>query len=245
MATHPSADSTAPASATAPRAGLAPWLTSAGSAVALLASGISLWETVLKQPSLKVHVGESMFYTRDPWGSAEVFVVPVTIVNSGAQDGAVIGLRLRLKNIESGHDDAFDATYTADASWFAGSDNVTNRTKRPKAPFSALPIAGRSAWSGTVLFYAADAADKRVATPRSQLTGELTVAVARPDGWLDRLAGGVPAPIAIAMTVPNFLPGALLSGDVARLKVAFGGAPPPPLPPLPAPRQSAPQPRPE
>lgn len=230
------------AATAAPRHSLGPWLASAGSAVALIASGISLWETVLKQPSLKVHVGESMFYTRDPYGSYEVFVVPVTIVNSGAQDGAVVGLRLKLKNIESGHEDTFEATYTADASWFAGSDNLTNRSRRPKAPFSALPIAGRSAWTGTLLFYSTDVPEKRVGTPRSQLTGQLAVSVARTDGWLDRLMGSEPSPITVAIAVPNFLPGALLTGDLARLKVAFHGAPPPQLPPLPAPRQPS-QPR--
>ncbi len=78
-----------------------PWLSTIGSMIALFVSGVSLWETVLKQPSLKVYVGESMFYTRDPFGSYEVFVVPITIVNSGAQDGAVTSLKLDLANIES------------------------------------------------------------------------------------------------------------------------------------------------
>ena len=214
-----------------------PWLTSTGSAVALLASGVSLWETVLKQPQLKVYVGESMFYTRDPWGSYEVLVVPITIVNSGAQDGAVVSLRLQLRNVESGVEESFESTYTADASWFSGSDNVSTRSKRPKSPFSALSISGRSAWAGTVLFYSPEYRDKRVAEPRSQLTGQLTLTPARTDGWLDRMWSTTQAPIPVAMTVPNFLPGALATGDVARLRVALHGAPPPPLPPAPAPRQ--------
>jgi hypothetical protein len=132
-----------------------------------LVSGVSLWETVLKQPSLKVYVGSSMFYTRDPYGSYEVFVVPVTIVNSGAQDGAVTGLKLDLGNLETGTKDTFEGAYTTDAAWFAGSDNVGNKTKRPKAPFSALSIAGRSAWSGTVLFYSPEYREKRVAETHS------------------------------------------------------------------------------
>lgn len=207
------------------------WLSTGGSMIALVVSGVSLWETVLKQPSLKVYVGESMFYTRDPWGSYEVFVVPMTIVNSGAQDGAVVSLKLELANVETGNKDTFEAAYTADASWFAGSDNVSNKTKRAKAPFSALSIAGRAAWSGTVLFYSPDYREKRVAEPRSQLKGELSVTAARTDGLLDRVMGTMPSPVQVAMAVPNFLPGALLSGDVARLRVALHGAPPPPLPP--------------
>lgn len=218
------------------RPGIGTWLSTGGSMIALVVSGVSLWETVLKQPSLKVYVGESMFYTRDPWGSYEVFVVPITIVNSGAQDGAVVSLKLDLANVETGNKDTFEAAYTADASWFAGSDNVSNKTKRAKAPFSALSIAGRAAWTGTVLFYSPDFREKRVAEPRSQLKGELTVTAARTDGLLDRVMGTTPSPVQVAMAVPNFLPGALLSGDVARLRVALHGAPPPPLPPPPAAR---------
>lgn len=221
----------------ADRRRLASWLTTSGSAVALLLSGVSLWETVLKQPQLKVYVGESMFYTRDPWGSYEVFVVPITIVNSGAQDGAVTSLKLDLANNETGAKDTFDSAYTADATWFSGSDNVTNRTKRPKSPFSALSIAGRSAWSGTILFYSSEFRDKRVAEPRSQLTGEINLTAVRTDGWLDRLIGHTPSPIKVAMSVPNFLPGALLVGDVARLRVGLNGAVPPPPAPPPQPKQ--------
>lgn len=219
---------------TRPRIG--PWLSTSGSMIALLVSGVSLWETVLKQPSLKIYVGESMFYTRDPWGSYEVFVVPITIVNSGAQDGAVVSLKLDLSNVETGNKDTFEGAYTADATWFAGRDNVSEKSKRAKAPFSALSIAGRTAWTGTVLFYSPDYREKRVAEPRSQLKGELTVTAARTDGLLDRVMGTTPSPVQVAMAVPNFLPGALLSGDVARLRVALNGAPPPPLPPPPAAR---------
>lgn len=210
------------------------WFASTGSVVALAVSGISLWETVLKQPQLKVFVGESMFYTRDPWGSYEVFVVPITIVNSGAQDGAVMSLKLELANAETGLKDNFESSYTADSTWFAGSDNVTNRTRRPKSPFSALSIAGRSAWSGTILFYSSEFRDKRVAEPRAQVAGEMTVVAVRTDGWLDRVMGSTPSPVRVAMSVPNYLPGALLSGDVARLRVGLHGAVPPPfLPPTP------------
>ncbi len=213
-----------------------PWLSTIGSMIALFVSGVSLWETVLKQPSLKVYVGESMFYTRDPVGSYEVFVVPITIVNSGAQDGAVTSLKLDLANIETGNKDSFEGAYTADATWFAGTDNVGTKSKRAKAPFSALSIAGRTAWTGTVLFYAPEYREKRVAEPHSQVKGQLQVTAARTDGWLDRVMGTTPSPVEVAINVPNFLPGALLSGEVARLRVALHGAPLPPLPPLKGPR---------
>lgn len=226
------------ASSTTSKPSMTALLSTAGSVIALVVSGVSLWETVLKQPSFKIHVGETMFYTRDPWGSYEVFVVPITIVNSGAQDGAMTSLKLQLVNSESGAREIFEAAYTADATWFAGSDNVASRTKRPKAPFSALAIAGRAAWSGTILFYSPEFKERRVAEPRSQLKGELLLTAASTDGWFDRVMRSEPSPVQVAMTVPNFLPGALLAGDLARLRVALHGAAPPSPPPPPAKREA-------
>lgn len=222
--------------AAAPR-GVSWWLSTCGSAIALVVSGVSLWETVLKQPSLKVYVGESVNYTRDPWGSYEVFVVPVTITNSGAQDGAVMSIRLELTNVETGHKDTLTSAYTADASWFSGQDNVTTRSKRPKSPFSPIAIAGRSAWSGTILFYSSDFRERRLADPRSRLTGNVVVLAPASDGWLDRTFSQPLRAIPITLDVPNFLPGALLSGDTARVKVALGdtaaAAAAAPMPPAP------------
>ncbi len=206
------------------RPGITARLSAMASAIALAASGVSLWETVLKQPQLKIYVGTSISYTRDPWGSYEVFVVPVTIKNSGAQDGAVMSMKLELANAETGQKDVFESAYTADVTWFSGSDNVTNRTKRPKSPFSPISIAGRSAWSGTVLFYSAEAREKKVAEPKSQVSGWLTIATPASEGWLDRAFAKAPPPIAVAFGVPNYLPGALLTGDVARLRVSLGDA---------------------
>ncbi len=211
-----------PHAAVASRPGIGTWFSSMGSAIALVVSGVSLWETVLKQPNLKVYVGTTISYTRDPWGSYEVFVVPITIKNSGAQDGAVMSMKLELTNAETGQKDVFESAYTADASWFSGSDNLANRTKRPKSPFSPISIAGRSAWNGTILFYSPEHREKKVAAPNSQVAGTLTVTAPDPEGWLERAFAKMPGAIPVAFGVPNYMPGALLSGDVARLKVSLG-----------------------
>jgi hypothetical protein len=126
------------------------------SGVALLFSGFSLWESTLKQADLNVYVTGVVAYERDltadeyilPAGGFEVFAVPITIANSGARDGAVLAMQLYASNPKTGMTGRFEATYTADAAYFANAG-----TKRPKTPFSALVIAGRSAWTGTVLFY--------------------------------------------------------------------------------------------
>jgi hypothetical protein len=138
------------------------------SAVALLFSGFSLWETSLKQADLNVYVTGVVAYERDltadesilPAGGFEVFAVPITIANGGARDGAVLAMQLDVSNPRTGLTGRFEATYTADGAYFANTG-----TKRPKTPFSALVIAGRSAWTGTVLFYPVSYGNEKSLTP--------------------------------------------------------------------------------
>jgi len=138
------------------------------SVVALLFSGFSLWETHLKQADLSVYVTGAVSYERDltaaeyiaPAGGFEVFAVPVTIANGGARDGAVLSLQLDAVNPKTGLAARFEATYTADGTYFANTGD-----KRPKTPFSALVIAGRSAWTGTVLFYPMSYSNGKALTP--------------------------------------------------------------------------------
>lgn len=201
------------------------WISSVGSAVALVASGVSLWETVLKQPQLKAYVGETISYTRDPYGSYEVFAVPISVSNAGAQNGALMALKLEVTNVASGEKDIFEGAYTADGLWFAGSDNVSNRTKRPKTPFAPLSVPGRSTWSGTILFYSGEPREKKIAEPKSRVTARLAFVTPAPDAWIDRVFHAQVPPIALTFDVPNYLPGALLSGDVARVRAWQGAAP--------------------
>ena len=93
------------------------WVSSVGSAVALVASGVSLWETVLKQPQLKVYVGESISYTRDPYGSFEVFSVPLTADDAG-EHTATIEQALEYKDKHA------SICYGAD--WYHGADQSTD-----------------------------------------------------------------------------------------------------------------------
>jgi hypothetical protein len=138
------------------------------SATALVFSGFSLWETSLKQADLSVYVTGVVTYERDttadesirPPGGFEVLAVPITIANSGARDGAVLAMQLDVSNLKAGLSARFEATYSADAAYFANTG-----AKRPKTPFSALVIAGRSAWTGTVLFYPVSYSNGKSLTP--------------------------------------------------------------------------------
>ena len=203
--------------------GLGGWMTAAVSGMALIASGLSLWESTLKQPDIKIYVSENMHYTRDPYGSYEVLAVPVTIANGGARDGAVLSLQLDVKNAATSQTAKFKSAYMADAQYFGGRDDVAARLKRPKLPFAPLSVAGRGAFTGTVLFYGPDPREKKLVEPMSALEMTLTVVMPRAEGWLDRLlSASPPPPVTIKAEVPNFLPGALYSGENAPLKVSSG-----------------------
>jgi hypothetical protein len=201
--------------------GLGSWMTAAVSGMALIASGVSLWESTLKQPDIKLYVSENIHYTRDPYGSYEVLAIPVTIANGGARDGAVLSLQLDVKNAATAQVARFKSAYMADAQYFGGRDDVSARLKRPKLPFAPLSVAGRGAFTGTVLFYGPDP-QKKLVEPMSALDMTLTVVMPSREGWLDRLLSATPPPVTIKGEVPNFLPGALYSGENAPLKVSWG-----------------------
>jgi hypothetical protein len=188
------------------------------SAFAFAFSAVSFYETVLKQPNLRVYVTDTLAYTRDPWGGYEVVAVPLTIANSGARDGAVITLELDVTNVDSGKSETFTSAYTADAQYFGGSDDVARRIKRPKLPFAPLSIAGRGAFAGVILFYSGEGSAKLV-EPNSKLELTLRVLTRAADGWLESMFLAKPARIALQAQVANFLPGALLVGDMARMRL--------------------------
>jgi hypothetical protein len=143
------------------------------SAIAVVFSAFSLWETSLKQAQLSVYATGVINYERDqtadeyimPVGGFEVFAVPITIANGGARDAPVLSLQLDVSNPKTGLSARFEATYIADADYFATPGKQRSGNARPKAPFSARVIAGRSAWTGTVLFYPVSYSNGKALTP--------------------------------------------------------------------------------
>jgi hypothetical protein len=148
-------------------------ITAVVSAIALVFSAYSLWETSLKRADISVFVPGVVTYTRDttpsvdiqPSGGFEVLAVPVTIANGGARDAAIVALHLDVKNLKTGLSARFEATYTTEPSFF----NPQFDSPRTKTPFSALVVAGRSAWRGTVVFYPVSYSNGKALTPVSKI----------------------------------------------------------------------------
>jgi hypothetical protein len=198
------------------------WLPSAISAMALLGSALSLWESTLKQAEIKLYVSDNIYFTRDPYGSYEVLIVPVTLANRGARDGAVLSLVLDVKNSTNGKSKRFKSTYMAEAQYFGGRDDVSANVRRPKLPFAPLSVAGRGAFTGTLLFYPADDPEQKVIDPNSKIQMTLTVGVLSGSSLLDRfITPSPPPPVTIDTELPDYRVGILLGGWIMPLKVKF------------------------
>ena len=114
------------------------------SGFALAFSGVSFYETVMKQPKLAAYVPPVLHYGRDSAIEAEVFAIPVTISNEGARTGTVLSMDLEVENLKSHDRKRFYSAY------FGDHPKNPDTTARAVAPLSIL---GRSTFSDTVRFY--------------------------------------------------------------------------------------------
>jgi hypothetical protein len=196
------------------------WLAPMFSGLALIGSVVSMWETTIKQAEVRLHVSDNIYFTRDPWGSYEVLIIPVTLANRGARDGTVLTLSLDVKNLTTNQSKRFKSAYTADAKWFGARDDVSANLRRPKIPFAPVSVAGRGAFTGTLLFYPADDPEKKVVDSNSKIEMTLTAGVLSGNGWLDRvLSASPPPPVTIEAEVAEYRVGILIGGYIMPLKV--------------------------
>jgi hypothetical protein len=192
------------------------------SAMALIFSGISLYQTVIKQAHLQLFVPDTIAYTRDPNGGFEVFAVPITISNSGARDGIVSSIKLEARNTATGVRHILGASYFAGPDYFTAKEDLTNNLRRPKTPFAPLSISGRGSSTATVLFYARKHQDQPLVPGQGQYELLLT-AEARPVealGFLDSLWSSGVAPLRSVYELPpvdRLFEGRLYSGVSERM----------------------------
>lgn len=157
------------------------WLATVISAFALLFSGFSFYETVLRAPELAIYVPPQIQYTDPdrPDSPFEVFVLPITFANHGARSGTVLSLDLTVTNPRTGQSKRFYSAYSGPWSQDAGQS------------FSPVSLSGRAAISQTIQFL--PRVEEEV--PRIldfeagdyQLTLTMQTADASEIGWLDGL----------------------------------------------------------
>ena len=175
-------------------------VTAVASALALVFSAYSLYETALRRPDLRAFVPPVVRYSQPYNSNFEVFEVPVTVVNLGARAGTVLSMDLDVTNPRTKTTRKF---YSSDfGRWTM--DNANALAFRPFAPIS-LP--GKASSSDCVLFYSRD--DQKDQTIAEQKGGNLTFTLslntAFPEelGLLDRIWTVRPEPVAFEMEVPE------------------------------------------
>ncbi len=214
-------------------------MTGLASTVALVFSAVSLYHSVLKQPQLEIHLPQVVHYTRDPNGNVEVFAIPLTVANHGARDGTIVDLELvaealpRAKAEGDGEDagelpppKTFYAAYSVDGDFFVppGRFNMQQRSfervDRPKAPFAPIAVAGRSAFSGTLLFYTKGKAFPKLVSQAGEyrLTLKINTRLDSSLGWLDSMLATPPEPVTLDVGLSYFSESSVLKGGTHPLK---------------------------
>lgn len=174
------------------------------SAVALIFSGISLYHSVLKQPDLRIYVPQTIHYTRDPTTNGEVFILPITVANHGARDGTVLLFRLTAEPVGGGEPKFFESSFQVGEDFFVRGASFNRQTRsfdrveRPRTPFAPISVAGRSHFTGSILFFRAGSGTfPRVISDagRYRLTLETDTIVDETLGVIDRALTRPIAPI--------------------------------------------------
>jgi hypothetical protein len=112
------------------------------SALALLFSGYSFYETALRAPSFAIYVPPRIDYTdpNSPDHPFEVFVLPLTIANDGARTGTVLSIDLTVTNPRTKQSKHFYAAQLGP--W----------GQQPREPFAPVALSSKSSFSKAVQF---------------------------------------------------------------------------------------------
>lgn len=116
------------------------------SALALVFSGYSLWDSSLKGPDIKIFIPPVTQYSSPHQNSNfEVIEVPVTLLNDGGRTGTVLSMELDATNPKTKETKHF---YAADfGRW------TMDKARAGFDHFAPIPLAGKASRTESVLFY--------------------------------------------------------------------------------------------
>lgn len=205
------------------------------SVLAFAFSGVSFYETVVKQPHLSAFVPPVLHYGQDGGGDLELFAIPVTIANEGARTGTVLSMSLDAENKATKIRQHFYAAYFG--------DHPRSGDATPRA-FAPLSIQGRSTFSDTIRFYPVGKVRPLVLEDAGDVEFTLTLETVKPDAsdmlsWFWRPD---PKPLVFTRHLPwySFQQIALRRQAIAMKEPGWTPAPEPDSAPEPAAAEPAP-----
>jgi hypothetical protein len=165
------------------------------SAVALVLSGFSLYESSFKTAELEVFVPPVIHYARDNDGNVELFAIPITVTNAGARTGTVLSMQLEVEDLKSRKTKRY---YSALLGEHQVDPTATNRS------FAPLSIAGRETFTDTVRFYPEGNALPKLVEDAGdfRFTVSLVTALPAHPDLIDRYLRKSPDPVVFARTLP-------------------------------------------
>lgn len=179
------------------------WLSTAFSAVAVLASCVSVYVTTLQAAQLEAYLPPVFIYQMD--GEGENFTIPISLANGGARGGTVVSMELEVHNPKTNATMRFYSAYLGEHPEMHGGASVRQ--------FTPMTILGNTVRSETVRFYpvtppppeARSDASKRLVQEEGDYSFRLKLNMAVPadPSLLDRLQGrSQPAPVTVEMNLP-------------------------------------------
>ena len=115
------------------------------SLIAVIVSVATLYITELRRADIKLLASHTAYLGRDANGSAEVVLAPLTIVNTGARDGAVRDITMIVERLDS------TGAPLSERTFFAAHIGVA--PGRGNVPFTPIAALRQTALSRPVLFY--------------------------------------------------------------------------------------------
>lgn len=185
----------------------------AASLAAVVFSGVSLYETVLKPARPKPYIAEAMLLGhRGGPDYAEAVVVPVTIANYGSRSAVVTRIRLAVTRHGVPGTRIMGSAYSGD-------------TPRADRLFTAVPVAGHQSAAGGVVFTPADDGGTIFAPGAYEVCLTIQGEADDNSGIFALLPALPAASFQFAATVPDFDGGQLDAGTVVAMKTVGHPAP--------------------
>lgn len=175
------------------------WLANVLSALAFLFSGLSFYTSALQQADLEVYVPPVLQYGRDGGGDVDVFAVPITIANGGANTGTVLAMELVVENLKAAAEPKSKTFYSA----FIGEHPRNNDL--PSKTFAPISVPGRATYSETIRFFPQGNPLPKIIEEAGEFKFTLKLQIAEPaePGLLDRVVKArAPEPLVFTRTLP-------------------------------------------